>query len=120
MPRKKIESILKLHLIILISIVLYIIFVNVTKIYCPIFFIIGKPCPTCGSTRAILSLLSFDFDDYFYYNATALPLGIFTLLGVHGKFVKKHFKYLDFFVILAAIISFLYYLFRIYNNLLVY
>lgn len=120
MPRKKFVSILKLHLIILIIILLYIIIVNITKIYCPIFFIIGKPCPTCGSTRALLSLLEFNIDDYFHFNAMALPLGIFTLLGIHRKIAKKHFKYLDCFVILTAIISFLYYLYRIYNNLLVY
>ena len=35
---------------------------------CPLDFIFGIPCPTCGITRAFVSLLHGDFAGAFYYH----------------------------------------------------
>ena len=37
------------------------------------------PCPTCGVTRALLSLLCLDLPGYLQYNAMALPLLVATI-----------------------------------------
>ncbi len=44
------------------------------EITCPILALFGFPCPTCGVTRALLSLIFLKPLDYFRYNAMAIPL----------------------------------------------
>lgn len=41
---------------------------------CPFYLLFGFPCPTCGVTRAILSLFKFDIEGYIRYNAMAVFL----------------------------------------------
>lgn len=41
---------------------------KVFGISCPFYALSGFPCPTCGMTRAWLSVLSFDFEAAFAYH----------------------------------------------------
>ena len=58
---------------------------------CVIKWIIGYPCPGCGMTRAVFSLIQFDFIQAFRYNPFVYLLP-FLFLGIafqHIDFVKK-------------------------------
>lgn len=52
----------------------YILVLYALGITCPIYAIFGFECPTCGVTRALVSLAKFDLAAYMSYNALALPL----------------------------------------------
>ena len=41
---------------------------------CPFREIFGFPSPTCGMTRAFISLLEFDFRESFYYHPLLIPM----------------------------------------------
>ena len=56
---------------------------------CPIKAIFAFECPTCGATRALVSLFGLDFEGYFTYNALALPLAIILYLNLHAEIFKK-------------------------------
>ena len=53
---------------------LYYIFYSITGIglLCPMNFVTGLLCPCCGISRMLISLLKFDFESAFYYNAALL------------------------------------------------
>ena len=82
-------------------------------INCVIYEIFGFRCPTCGMTRALVSLARLDFSGYLFHNAFALPVLVAFLLLVFNKRVEKHRKVwmAAAFVILAA--NLVYYLTRI-------
>ncbi len=50
---------------------------------CPMLVFLGIPCPTCGVTRAIASLLRLDLSGYVQYNWMALFLVTAVLLYLH-------------------------------------
>ncbi|MCR4720549.1 MAG: DUF2752 domain-containing protein [Lachnospiraceae bacterium] len=54
-------------LAILSIVFIYFIF-HITGIGCPIKYVTGVSCPGCGMTRAMWSLLHFDFAQAFYYH----------------------------------------------------
>ena len=43
-------------------------------ITCPIYALTGFKCPTCGVTRAMMSLFRLDFHSYASYNPLAAPI----------------------------------------------
>jgi hypothetical protein len=43
--------------------------------------LVGIPCPTCGSTRALLALSRFDIGAAFFWNPLATAGGIFLVMG---------------------------------------
>ncbi|MBQ4121006.1 MAG: DUF2752 domain-containing protein [Clostridia bacterium] len=92
---------------------LFVCLITVSDIGCPILFFIHIPCPACGSTRALLSLIKFDFKGYLYYHALSLPLLVSVWLMVHIKLLKKQ-KVIGVFVFSVVILNFLYYLIRLY------
>lgn len=81
---------------------------------CIIRKIIKIPCPTCGVTRAMLSLLTGNIQKYFYYNPMALPLCLAVFLMLAGNRFKIKFLQIASFVILLLNIPF--YIFRLMNN----
>lgn len=100
----------------------YILALRVLNISCPIRAITTIPCPGCGSTRAILSLVKFDFAGYVHYNAMAVPaaIAVVTFLSMDLDIVKK---YLSKKVIYAIVIPILacdmaYYIYRLIFNLI--
>ncbi|MBQ9239344.1 MAG: DUF2752 domain-containing protein [Treponema sp.] len=68
------------------------------------------PCPTCGVTRALLSLMKGDVQKYLYYNAAAVPLLIATILMVLGT--KKRITICTIISCTILIINIPYYFFR--------
>ncbi|MGP1440557.1 MAG: DUF2752 domain-containing protein [Treponema sp.] len=73
------------------------------------------PCPTCGMSRAIVSLLRLNFSAYLYYNALALPV----LFSVVVLAFPQYFNRLFFIVaILILILNLVYYFYRLsYNSI---
>lgn len=72
------------------------------------------PCPTCGVTRAILSLLKHDIKSYCYYNILAVPLCIATLLMFLGE--KQRKRIYQKVSACIFIINLFYYIYRLYNG----
>ncbi len=116
----KIKKIVMEHLIIIIVASLYIIFINISGIGCPIAAVIGKPCPTCGITRAIVSLISMDLKAYMSYNPMAIPMCIALILGVHRSFFVKYIKRIDWIVIIIVVLTLVVYLVRLKYNLITF
>lgn len=79
---------------------------------CPFRNIVGIPCPTCGVTHALVSLLHLDFNAYMSYNPMAVPLSIAILLALHLR-LFKHKKIITTIIVAIAIINFFLYLKRI-------
>ena len=79
---------------------------------CPFRNIFGIPCPTCGMTHAMLSLLHLDFQSYMHYNAMALQMAITILIAFHLN-LFKHKKIITIIVVTITIINFLVYLKKI-------
>lgn len=107
-----IRSIIKKHLLVIAAGTLYFLMCRFFDITCPIKAIIGINCPTCGMTRAILSLLRGDFDMYFKYNPFALPcvVSVFLLIHRHAFGTKK---VCDIFAAAVLIMNFIYYIFKL-------
>lgn len=75
----------------------------------------GIPCPTCGASRAILSLLTFNLKGYFYYHPIALAL----LLTVHTTaFPSKYRKFIIVYMVAAVILTLILYFYRLLNGLI--
>ena len=91
---------------------LYYIILKILGIDCPIKALTGKACPTCGMTRAMLSLLRFDFKGYLHYNPMALFTGIAVLLIIHRKKIKPKLLS-DMYCILALTANTFYYIITI-------
>lgn len=82
------NNLIKHHVGVLLIITVYYTVINFFGITCPIKVLTGKVCPTCGMTRAMLSLLRFDFKGYVHYNPMALFTGIAVQLIIHRKKIK--------------------------------
>lgn len=84
----------------------------VLDIGCPIKRVTGFDCPTCGMTRAMLSLLHGDWKGYCIYNKMALPVLLAVLLESYAScYSGKRMLHVLSFIILSA--NFIFYLFRI-------
>lgn len=80
---------------------------------CPLKLFFDIPCPGCGMTRALLSMLRLDFKASFTYN----PLAIFVFLAlVYFIFIRKFFKipgkYEKLYLILLAILLVIFWILR--------
>jgi len=83
-------------------------------ISCPVLFLTGLPCPSCGATRALLALLSGDIKSYYYFHPMALPLGIAVLLSIHLESMSLRLKKFSIFMIFSVLsVNFLLYLSKI-------
>lgn len=61
---------------------IYVLFLQLSGIHCPIRFLFGVSCLGCGMSRACISAICFDFSSAFEYNpcwVLVLPLGISAL-----------------------------------------
>lgn len=81
-------------------------------ITCPIKAIFGFPCPACGTTRAMMSLLRLDFRSYFNYNPTALLLAVAFFLVLFGD--KESKKAINVYAVLVAVLNFAIYVARMF------
>ena len=83
------EKLIKRHIIYFTVICCFVVFISVTDIRCPIYYIFGYPCPTCGVTRAMISLVKLDFEGYLFYHPLALPLVLSVLSIIHINLFKR-------------------------------
>ena len=105
---------LRPHLLALGVFVLYITVGYFLQLGCPIFTLLGFPCPTCGGTRALLSLLRLDVDGYLRYHALALPLLTAVWLMIHQRlFQRKRAIFAS--VCVVLILNTVYYALRLYR-----
>ena len=78
-------------------------------ITCPIKFMTGISCPSCGMTRAYLSLLRLDFKSAYYYH----PLFVLPALGLiiyifRDKFSKKFLRAIEVSFVLVFLIVYVF------------
>ena len=102
---------LKKHALYLGVAIVFILVLTLTGVGCPILYFLHVPCPACGSTRAFLSLLRFDFRGYFEYHALSVPL----LLSVWGLIHTEIFERKKLVLALSVsvlILNLVYYFFR--------
>ncbi len=116
--RKRAGKVLMFHGIIILAILLYLFFLDYFSIGCPIRFLTGVPCPTCGVTRALLSLLHLDFAGYFRYNPMAVPLCAALFLAFHEKLLRISRKWYLTLIIGTAVLTCVIYLVRLRLNII--
>lgn len=58
---------------------------TVSGIGCPFRRVTGIPCPACGTSRAVLSLLQGNISLSLYYHPLAVPLLLAVWAGLHQK-----------------------------------
>ena len=82
--------------------------------FCPGKRFLGVICPTCGMSRALISLLRLDVGGYFHYNAMALPMAAVLLLGMfYSKISDKLMKRISLLmIILVCAVNLVYYIGR--------
>lgn len=75
------------------------------KTFCLIRGVLGIPCPGCGITRALISLLKLDFNKAFFYHPLVYVLIILCILYI---FKKDFFKNIFFLMSLVFLFVFVY------------
>lgn len=82
--------------------------------FCPVKHFLGVECPTCGMSRALISLIHFDFGGYIHYNAMALPVSAVLLLGLfYSKISDRILKRISLsIIILVCAANLVYYIGR--------
>lgn len=101
--------------------ILYLI-LNFFGIGCPIKWFTGISCPSCGMTRAVLSIMKFDFKMALYYHPLFWLIIPSVLFIIHAKkpiFGNKNYQ-LIFLAVLTAVIMTVYFirLFDINNDII--
>ena len=82
--RKRLGQLAKIVAVALLFGIAYFIFIKLTgwALPCPIRLVTGKYCPGCGSSRMMLALLRFDFEEAF--RANRLLFFLLPLVLVYG------------------------------------
>ena len=108
----------KKSLILVIIILLIILLLSIFKIYhCPIKYIFGLSCPTCGLTRALISAFQLKFIDAFYYHLF-WPFAIiclFLYILYYFRIIVNKKKMMNFFYIICFLNT-IYYFYRLFNG----
>ena len=105
---------IKKHIIVILIICFFVYLLNALDIGCPFLFCFGIPCPTCGVTRALRSLLKLDFTTYAIYQPMALPLVSAVMLMLHARVIKSDLKKCIYaFTFCVLLINLIYYFFRL-------
>lgn len=112
------KDIVKNVISILTIVLIYMFFLRYTQIGCPIRFLFGIPCMGCGMTRAIIALLSMDFEKAIYYHPLVflVPV-IIILICIEDKLVVIRKQLVQKIWIIIIISFFITYLIRlIFSN----
>lgn len=108
------KPIIKRTIVYGVILALYITVLTTFDIYCPIAKATGIECPTCGVSRALLSLLAFDFKAYYNYNPLALPLVVSVWLMLNSEYFK-HKALARSIAIFTVSVNFILHLYEIFN-----
>ena len=108
--KRSVKRFLCIHLPVLAAILLYFLL----PIRCPILTFCHVPCPTCGMTRALFSLLKLDFAGYLHYNPAALPFAALVLFGVHARLIPWPKRRKDLILISGTVIVVIVYILRLH------
>ena len=100
--------IIKKHLFIFAVIGIYFVLIAIFDITCPIRYITKVPCPTCGITRAMMSLIRLDFKGYVEYNVMAFFMITTVMLLIHRDVFKKR-KWINWYSMLVLAVNLLVY-----------
>ena len=106
------RTIIKKHFLILAAGTLYFLMCRLLDITCPIKALFGIKCPTCGMTRAIISLLRGNITMYFKYNPFAVPCLFSVLWLIHRKVFRAK-KACDILAVSFLLINFIYYIYSL-------
>lgn len=107
MRKKLLEWVIKDCLTILICSVYYL-FLHLINNTCLILWVTGVKCPTCGMTRAIVSLLKGDVRLSLSLNFLAVPTSIAIYLNIHvGKRFKKFVNIYTFVVAIGVALRYI-------------
>ena len=106
---RKIKKEIGRHILYFFIICLFIFVITYYDIGCPILRFVGIPCPTCGVTRAIVSLIKGDLRGYFSYHPLAVPLAVAVALMIHAQRLK-HPKGIIFFSVSVAVVNLVLYI----------
>lgn len=84
--------------------------------FCPLVQIVGFPCPGCGVTRGVTSILLFRYREAFSYNPTAFIWVLFFIYCFIYRYVlgRKIPNLKNIFIVLVVIMT-LVYIYRMYN-----
>lgn len=72
---------------------------------CPIRWLTGISCPSCGMTRAVFSLLTFDLGAAFYYHPLVFLLPIALITYLFRKRLPKKLTQVLFWLFIAVFIA---------------
>ncbi len=88
------------------------------KISCFFRFFTGIPCPSCGMTRAFLSLIKLNLRESFYYHPLLIPSLFAAFIAIHMNVsaLKFNKKIANTYLWAFIIIFFAVYLFRLITN----
>ena len=94
----------------IVAFFVYCILVYALQLQCPIYYVTGISCPGCGMTRAMFSILRFDFEKATYYHPliyfciAILPI----MFIVHIKKMHRAKKVLTIGISVVFIVTYLY------------
>lgn len=102
------------HVILFALVGAAILLLDLTGIGCAFRTLTGIPCPTCGTTRSLLSLLRFDLGSYVRYNPMSVPVVSAVLLVTHsGRLPKGVSRWVPAYAVLVGVLTFGVYLYRL-------
>jgi hypothetical protein len=101
--------------VLLLLLVYYLITRLLLPLSCPIFLVIGLPCPGCGMSRALRSLLTLQFAQAFHLNPLSFVIAAFAIYCLFYRYVKSKAipAFLPLFIALFVLLV-LFYLVRMY------
>ena len=85
------RQVILLHLALLLGTALWVAVALGFRIYCPIRHVTGIPCPGCGMSRALVSLLRLNWQGYWHNNPAALPCltAVFVLVNRETVLLRR-------------------------------
>lgn len=98
------KKLLKLHLVVGIGFIAYASFLQVSKIYSPLWYITGLEMPTTGVTRAWIQAIQGNFSAAFAYNRMFLLAPILAI-SIYRYFLFK--ERIDFIIAMIVAVLFL-------------